>query len=272
MPITSADGVIAGFQAPVPIAKVGVTMAVAGSMRAHTQWYAPGSPGASVATAIGVNGQAVTPGLGTSVDGRIRRTNPVSGNAYLGRLAITANQTGVLMLVDRLWHNSGLVTTSITAQAITPAALPARSGDGTVNGRDVLAAIEWSGAGGAGTPTVTLTYTDQDGNAGASAVMTGVASPPVGTFEMFTLAPGDFGIRSVQSFIQSATRTSGAMHLVLFRVLAQVEITAANIGNAIDALTSGLPRHYDDTTVQIVWVQSGATAVTILGQYIETQG
>lgn len=272
MPITTLDGVIAGFQAPVPFVKVGVTMAVAGAMRGHTPWYAAGNPGASVANAIGVNGQAVTPALGTSVGGRILRTNPVSGNAYLGRLAVTANQTGVLLLIDRLWQNSGLVVTSTAAQAITPVALPARSGDGTVNGTNVMVAMEWSAAGGAGTPTVTLTYTDQDGNAGASAVLTGVASPPVGTFEIFTLAAGDFGIRSVQSFIQSATRTSGAMHLVLFRVLAQVEVTTANIGNAIDALTSGRPLLYDDTTLQLVWIQSGATGVNLIGQYIETQG
>lgn len=271
MAITTLDGAIAGMRAPQPFMKVGVTMAAVAAQRAYTPWYATGNPGASTATAVGVNGEAVTPALG-STGGRILRTNPVSGDARLARLAVNATSAGTLWLIDRLWQNSGLVVTSTTAQAITPAALPSRDGAGGTNGANVMAAIEWSAAGGAGTPTVTLTYTDQDGNAGNTGTFTGVASPPAGTFEIFTLAAGDTGIRAPTSFIQSATRTSGTMHLVLFRVLAQVEVTAANIGNAIDALTGGLPRIYDDSVLQLVWFPTATTATTITGQYIETQG
>lgn len=261
----------AGMRPPQPIIKVGIATAAVGGMRGYTPWYASGNPGASVANAAGINGQAVTPALGTSVQGRIGRTNPAGGiNAYLSRLAINASTAGTLWLIDRVWQNSGLVVTSTAAQAITPAALPARSGDGTVNGANVMAAVEWSATGGAGVPTVTLTYTDQDGNAGNTGTFTGVASPPVGTFELFSLAAGDTGIRAPTSFIQSATRTSGTMHLVLFRQLAQVEVTAANIGNAIDVLTSGRPQLFDDSVLQLVWFPSVTTATNFLGQYIET--
>ena len=86
------------------------------------------------------------------------------------------------------------------------------------------------------------------------------------------MAAGDTGVRAPTSFIQSATRTSGTMHLVLFRVLAQIELSAANIGNAIDALTSGMPRIYNDSVLQLVWFPSVTTATTFIGQYIETQG
>lgn len=271
MAITTLDGAIAGMQPPQPIMKVGGTMAAVASQRAYTPWYATGNPGASTATAIGVNGEAVTPAL-ASTGGRIIRTNPVSGNAHLARLAVNATTTGTLWLIDRVWQNSGLSVTSTAAQAITPAAIPARDNNGTTNGAAIMAAIEWSAAGGAGTPTVTLTYTDQDGNTGATGTFAGVASPPIGTFEIFTLAAGDTGIRAPTSFIQSATRTSGTMHLVLFRVLAQVEVTSANIGNAIDALTAGLPRIYDNSVLQLVWFPTATTATTIGGQYIETQG
>jgi hypothetical protein len=271
MAITTLDGVIAGMQIPKPLIKTGITMAAVGAMRGYTPWYAAGNPGASTATAIGINGEAVTPSLG-SVGGRIPRTNPGVGNAYLARLSAQSSAAGQLWLIDRLWQNSGLVTTSTAAQAITPAALPARSGDGTANGAQVMAAIEWSATGGAGTPTVTLTYTDQDGNAGATGTFAGVTTPPVGTFEIFTLANGDTGIRAPTSFIQSATRTSGTMHLVLFRLLAQVECTAANIGNAIDALTSGMPIIYNDSVLQLVWMPSATTAIQLVGTYVETQG
>lgn len=272
MAITTLDGAIAGMNPPEPYMKVGVTMAAVAAQRAYTPWYAAGNPGASVANAAGINGQAVTPALGTSVDGRIRRTNPGAGNAYLARLGVQATVAGTLWLIDRVWQNSGLVVTSTGAQAITPAALPSRSGDGTANGANIMAMIEWSAAGGAGVPTVTLSYTDQDGNTGATGTFTGVASPPAGTCEIFTLAAGDTGIRAPTSFIQSATRTSGTMHLVLFRCLAQIECTSANIGNSIDALTSGFPQLFNDTTLQLLWFPTATTATTISGQYIETQG
>jgi hypothetical protein len=268
MAITTLDGAIAGMQMPRPIIKAGITMAAVGAMRGYTPWYAGGNPGAASANAAGVNGAAVS----GPVNGQIGRTNPVSGNAHLARLAISASTAGTLWLIDRLWNNSGLVTTSTTAQAITPATLPSRDSDGGTNGAAIMAAMEWSGTGGAGTPTVTLTYTDQDGNTGQSAVLTGVASPPIGTFEIFTLAAGDTGIRAPTSFIQSATRTSGTMHLVLFRLLAQIEVTTANVGNAIDALTSGMPKIYNDTVPQLVWFPSLTTATNFIGQYIETQG
>lgn len=271
MAITTLDGAIAGFRVPQPIVKTGITMAAVGGTRGYTPWYAAGIPGASTATAIGINGEAVTPAL-ASTGGRIPRTNPVSGNAYIGRFAMSASAAGTLWLIDRVWQNSGLVVTSTTAQAITPAALPARDNNGSTNGAAIMAAIEWSATGGAGTPTVTLTYTDQDGNAGATGTFTGVASPPVGTFEVFTLAAGDTGVRAPTSFIQSATRTSGTMHLVLFRVLAQVDVSLANVSSAIDALTSGLPQLYNDTVLQFVWFPTATTATNFFGQYIETQG
>lgn len=271
MAITTLDGAIAGMKPPEPYMKVGITMAALGAQRGYTPWYATGNPGASSATAIGINGEAVTPAL-ASTNGRIRRVNPGAGNAYIGRLTAQATIAGTLWLIDRMWQNSGLVVTSTTAQAITPAALPARSGDGTANGANVMAAIEWSAAGGAGTPTVTLTYTNQDGVTSHTGTFAGVTTPGIGTFEIFSLAAGDTGIRAPTSFIQSATRTSGTMHLVLFRVLAQIECTSANIGNSIDALTSGFPQIFNDSTLQLVWFPTTTGAVTVSGQYIETQG
>lgn len=269
MAITTLDGAIAGMVPPIPFGKVGITMAAVGAFRAYTPWYASGIPGAATAGSAGTGGEALsTPSLA----GAIYRVNPGSGNAHLGRLAVTSSTAGTLWLIDRLWQNSGLSVTSTSAQAITPATLPARDINGSTNGLGVMAAIEWSATGGAGTPTVTLTYTDQDGNTGNTGTFTAVTTPPVGTFEIFGMAAGDRGVRAPTSFIQSATRTSGTMHLVLFRKLAQVEVTAANIGNAIDALTAGMPRVYNGSVLQLLWFPSATTAVNLFGSYVETQG
>ena len=266
MAITTLDGAIAGMQPLQQIHKVGGTMEASGVF--HTFWYTGGRPGAAAANAAGVNGRAVTPSL---VTGEIDRINPVA-NAYLARLAVQCSVTGSLWLVDRLWENSGLSVTSTTAQAITPAAMPARDLNGAALGHGVMAAIEWSAAGGAGTPTVTLTYTDQDNNAGDAGTFVGNATPAAGTIEIFSLAAGDSGVRAPTSFIQSATRTSGTMHLILFRVLAVVPMTLGHIGNAVDVITSGMPRIYNDSVLQLMWLPSGTSAATLAGTYIETQG
>jgi hypothetical protein len=270
MAITTLDGVIAGFQQPRQWQKSGITMAAVGGMRGWTPWYAAGSPGAAVANSNGVNGAAVTTAYTTA--GALPRSNPGAGNAYLANFSYLSSSVGTMWVIDRLWDNSGLSTTLTTSQSITSAALPARDLTGTTNGVGVMAALEWSATGGAGTPTVTLGYTDEAGNSGRSATLTAVTTPPVGTFEIFNFAAGDTGIRSVQSLQQSATRTSGTYHLVLFRVVAMITTANANYSAGINPITGGLPRLYDNFTPQLVFFPSTTTAVNMAGMYQETQG
>jgi hypothetical protein len=182
------------------------------------------------------------------------------------------NQPGQFWLIDRLWQNSGLSTTLTTAQAITPVVAAARDLNGAGLGHGVMAAIEWSAAGGAGTPTYTLTYTDESGNAGSTSTMVSMASPPAGTIEVFPWAAGDVGVRSIQSIIASATHTSGAFHLILFRLIASLEVPASNVASAIDFLTGGAPRIYDNSALGGIWWPSAAATISHIGSYIETQG
>lgn len=266
MAITTLDGVIAGFQLPQPIFKVGTAAEAVGL--AHSTWYSSGRPAAGSAPAPGINGAA----LSAVVTGQIPRNNPGAGNGYIGRMSIAPSNPCSILLCDRLWHNSGLSVTSTGAQAITPAAIPARDLNASTNGEGVMAAIEWSAAGGAGTPTVTLTYTDQDGNTGATGTFAATTTPVIGTFEIFGLAAGDTGIRAPTSFIQSATRTSGTMHLILFRILATIPCPNAGIAGAIDALTGGLTRLYNDSVPFIVIMPSTTVACNLTGNYVETHG
>lgn len=273
MAITTRDQAIAGMRPPVGIVKAGITMAAVGvPNRLYTPWYVSGVPGASTANSAGINGVALTPGS-SNVEGRIIRTNPTGGaSAYLANWTAHTTQAGVLYLIDRLWHNSALSVTSTTAQAITPATLPARDSAGTTNGNLVYAGIEWSATGGAGTPLVTLTYTNQDGTTSRTGTFNAVTTPPVGTFEMFTLQAGDTGIRAPTSLIQTATRTSGTMHLVLFRILAALPVGAGNIPTAIDVLTGGRPQILDDSVLQLLWLPGSTTALSLASTLIETHG
>lgn len=268
MAITTLDGVLAGMQRPRPYFKTGNTMPAVGAQRAYTPWYVGGSPGAGVASVVGVNGETQ---VGNAVAGQLPRTNSAA-LSYLARFNGFASQIGNLWLLDRLWQNSGLSPTLTTLQSITPVAIPARDNAGTTNGDGVFCGIEWSATGGAGTPTCTLTYTNQAGTAGRTATLTGLTAPVTGTVELFGLQAGDTGIRSIQGFQMNATRTSGTFHLVLFRLLASLEIPTANAGNSIDALTGGFPQIYDNTVPQLLFWNSATGAATISGSYTESHG
>jgi hypothetical protein len=268
MAITTLDGVLAGMQPTSHFLKVGVAMEGAGIMHSHA--YSTGSPGAIATPAPGIAGAALT-----TLSGSLPWTNPVSGNSYLARLTANANAAGTLILVDRLWHNSGITVTTTTAQTVNSATFPARDRNGTTNGDDILIGIEVSNAtgNGANITNTTMSYTNSAGTAGKTATMASFPQTAnAGTFVPFQLAAGDVGVRSIQSLTLGTSYSSGTIHLVAYRVLSRVDVAVANIGNAVDALTGGFPRLYDNTVPMLLWLPSATTAVTILGEFIVTQG
>jgi hypothetical protein len=267
MAITTVDGALAGMRPLEPFAKALSGTLVAG--RPYTPFYAAGVPGAAVAPAPGIAGAALT-----TYAGQIP-VPAASANTHLARLrASMSAQAGTLLLCDRLWHNSGVNVTLTTAQAVNSVAWPARSADGTVNGDKVLIGVEVSGATGAGTPTLTLGYTNSAGTAGRTAtnIDAAGATSAVGSFYRMGLQAGDVGVRSLQSFTLSATWTSGTIHLVAYRVLAELELSGAGIPNAIDALTGGLPRLYDNSVPFFLFIPQTTTTTQVSASLVFTQG
>lgn len=269
MAITTLDGALAGMTYPIDFIQGPTGVLVAG--RPHSLFLTPGYPGAGTAPSMGITGAAITAPLA----GNLPFTNPSSGNTYLARLQAAATQPGTLMLIDRLWHNSGLTMTIATEQVFTSSVdIPPRDANGLALGEQVFGAVEVYTATGAGVPTLTLKYTNDAGVSGKTAVnvMPTVASSIAGTFYPIGLAAGDRGIRRAESLTLSATWTSGAIGVVLYRVLARLELTVAQIPNAIDALTGGFPRMFDNTCPQLVFQPQTTTTSIISGQAIYTQG
>lgn len=265
MAITTLNGVLSGARPAENILKVGVAMEAIGLP--HSHFYSPGVPGAAVAPSPGINGAALT-----SYAGQIPWVNPVSGNSYLMSLAFAASQACTVLLLDRVWHNSGISLTVTTSQAITSPQWPARDRDGSVNGEGILVGLEFSAAGGAGTPTVTLGYTNSAGTSGRTATVVGVTTPNAGTFFRFPLQAGDTGVRSVQSVQLSATWTSGTAHLVAYRVLGVIGLSVANVSSKLDALSGGFVRLHDNTVPFLVQIPSAVAATTLVGCMGVTQG
>jgi len=267
MAIITLDQALAGMQYPREIIKAATPALVAG--RPHSLFYLAGMPGAAVAPTPGVAGVALT-----TYAGQIPFTNPISGNSYLARLHGQATQAGTLLLCDRLWHNSGMSITVTTPQTINSVEFPARDANGTINGEGVLIGVEVSTIWGAGAPVLSIVYTNplDAGTKTGTGIITGITLSAIGAFYMIGLAAGDTGVKSIQTYTRNASNVTGVEHLVAFRILARLELTAANIPNAIDALTSGFSRLYDNTVPFLIFIPSTTSASNITGHCIWTQG
>jgi hypothetical protein len=106
---------------------------------------------------------------------------------------------------------------------------------------------------GAGTPTVTLAYTDQDGNTETTGTSGALGSAMAnGRTNPFTLAEGDTGVASIQTWTASATFTSGTIGLVIRRLVCLKEFPDLTRPAIHDALSVGLPRVYDDACLEVL--------------------
>ena len=269
MAISTLDGVIAGLRVPEQFLKVTGTMEAAGVM--HSLLYTSGMPGAGATPAPGINGAALT-----TYAGQMPYTNPSSGNGYLARLSCRAGIAGTLIVADRLWHNSGVVVTTTGAQPFSSVAWPARDSGGSTNGEGVLVGIEVSGAttnAGAVTNT-TLSYVNSTNTGGTrtATIASFPATSVAGTFVPFQLQAGDTGIRSASSITLGTSYGGGAIHLVAYRVLAQIGVPVAGAGFELDALSLGLPRLYDNTVPFLLWLPSATTTHTVAGEVTYAHG
>lgn len=270
MAITTLDGIIAGFRPPIPYIKTAVGGPEAAGIDFST-FYLLGNPANATAPSPGVNGAALT-----TYAGQVPFTNPAGGSkCYLGRLALAGSNIGSYTLADRLWHNSGLTVTTTTAQAITSPTWPARDLDGATAGRGIMVAIEVRTAttnAGAITNT-TLNYTNSAGTAGRTGTIASFPATAVaGTWVPFQLQADDVGIRSIQGITLGTSYAAGAIHLVAYRPIADVEILASWGAVTKDAIQLGLPEMFSDSVPFFTHTPSGTAAVGLKAQITYTHG
>lgn len=267
MAIGSVDQLISGMQPGREFMKVSTPPLTAG--RPHSLFYLAGMPGAAAAPTPGAAGAALT-----SYAGQLLFGNPAAGNAYLARFSAAATIPGQLLLCDRLWHNSGLSPTNLSAQTVNSATWPARDASGSTNGDGVLVGVEVSAVMGSGTPTITMNYTNSAGTASRTAtnILATAPSASVGSFFPIGLQAGDSGVRSIQDITLSVPWTSGTYHLVAYRTLARVDLAVANTPGALDAVTGGMPKAWNDTVPFLIFIPSTTTASNVWGYTVWSHG
>lgn len=267
MAITTLAGIESGEVGSEYLVKP--TSANGTTMRPQNLLYVGGGfPANATPNAAGLSGAAVT-----SFTGQIR-VPPASGNTYIKAVNVASQSTGTLVLCDLLWHNSGLSLTLTTSQTINSVTMAARDDNGTSNGAGVYAALVITGATGSGTPVISLGYTNQDNTAGRSSntVTASLASTVAGATYIFALQAGDTGIRSIQTYQQTATWTSGTAHLILFRVLLTVPVYSPVRRYMGDITENGLTRIYDNSVPFGLFFSSGSSMANLAATIEYTQG
>lgn len=268
MAVDNVNQIITGARSPNFIFKAAPSAAVVG--RPMNMGYVTGIPGAQTTPpASGVAGEALT-----SWVGQIPFVNPQPGNfAYLGRFAGITQTASTILLVDRLWQNSGLSVTSTATQTVNSVPFPPRDMNGTSNGHGVIIGMEIVTATGASVNAPVITYTNSDGVAGRTAgLLNAYTNAPIpGMIYPFNLTEGDKGVQSIQSFTNSASMTSGSISLVAYRVLAVMESTGQSC-LPVDPYNGGMVRCYDNTVPVIVVVPQNTTASIFIGMTTFLEG
>jgi hypothetical protein len=222
---------------------------------------------------VSSNAPSFTGEVLTSSANQITFVNALSGYKYLAALTVTTGVPGVLLLCDRLWHNGGVPLmnqyNAITSTLTSPSQIPARDINGSNNGVGVLAG------------NVTLGYTNQSGTTGRSAttIITPTVRPRVGTFYPFGLQAGDTGIQKVTSITMPASWSggfdptlTGEAAIVLYRVLAAIDIPMAGVREKMDAVVSGFPRLFDNTVPFLIFIPQTTTSAYLNGSITYTSG
>ena len=271
MTINSVDSLVANIiGTPTPLGKVAVSSSVASAP--FTPWYAAGITPAGSAPTGGLNG-ATFSGV---VNGAVQIPAAASGETVrLQRLsAVHGGSIGMLWLIDRIWGNVPVVTTT-GAQAVTSPAWPARDVSASTSGAGVYLALETSASTGNGSiSNTTVSYTNSAGTSGRTAAQqfTYPASATQGTFIPLTLQAGDVGVRSVQSITLGTTYVSGQVNLVAFRWVADLALPVTGIGNTAGPNTLGLPTIWDNSVLQLVYWPTTTSMGALTGSLSYAQG
>lgn len=181
----------------------------------NSTWGAAGMPG-PVTHLPGINGAALSY---TGAQGELPITNSGTGkDLKLVEVHGLNRSSGMYMLCDRLWHNSGINVTTTTEQVITPPAIPARDINGAALGGGVWAALEMdTAASNAATiANCTIRFTNENGTANqvASPIAVLPTTINVASFIVFST---NTGVRSIEGITLGTSLLTGACRLVLFR-------------------------------------------------------
>jgi hypothetical protein len=268
MAITTQDGLIAAIAAgrTVQFQKGTGVAGVSGFF--SSRFRDAGMPGAATAPATAA---------GQTLDRTSVGAMPIpapSGVTYISSYeGVNGTQPGTLILSDRLVETGALVGNITTAQTVGSVALPTRATGAT----DVELWLEiYTALGATASAVVTASYTNQAGTSGRTATLVGGIPAGGGlanrTYQL-ALQAGDTGVMSVQSVtLGTSTGTAGAFGVVLRRTLLTGMCPSAGMGFVQGYAETDLQICPDNACLELLWLHTGASTGTLLGNFGLAQG
>lgn len=248
----------------VKVARVGSAAAAVPTLGSLTSLFMyEGVPSGSGTVSAGTVVTNATPGT-------LRQTSPASGKKKrISGATFSANAQGSLLILDRLSYDSGHLATGATAQTYTGGAPTRYTG-----GVGVMAFAEVYSTLGATATTITASYTNDQGVAGKTSIAAafgGTGRQNQGVMLPLTLASGDRGVRSVQTFTAAATTGAGAYGITLAYPLFEIPLPLTGVSGLFNAiLTVGGPIDTNgggagDAGLMLAWRAGIATAPELQG-------
>lgn len=219
---------------------------------AIAEWALAGPPTGVAPTAAVVPDNTTVGAIGRSNGGSGRQII-VGGSlhALVDVLSVAAPDQHVLLVVDRLSHQAGLVGNITTLQTTN---LPTAALTRYTSAVGVMMALEVYSTVGSGTGTLTTTYTNSAGTGSRTSTLPFVSTsvPRASSMLFLPLQSGDLGVKSVESIQLSGAKSSaGNIGITLFKPLAMISPTS--MGKfGIEDIVGWNEEIVDDACVQIL--------------------
>jgi hypothetical protein len=273
MTITTVDQALSGMRPQSRFYKTSLTLgATVGSF--STNWYTSGLPTAASINTSGMAGEGCysnTAGALSFSNATGYDTRLVGADINCGT-AVNAARSPILVL-DRIWHQSGINVASNTVQTINSVTFPARDSLGQANGEGCFAALEV--VTGVNTPqAITITYTNSQGTGSRTGSISSFLTrlDTANKIIVFDLAAGDTGIQSIQSIFPSLSMISGSIVLAVYRPIAIFDNVQYGSMFHPSILQTGMVKIFDDSCLQLAVYTIGNAAVLAGGSLYFAQG
>lgn len=274
MAITTVDQALSGMRPQSRFYKTALATGTAvGSY--STYWYVSGTPTAATINTSGMAGTGCysnTPGALSFSNATGYDTRLVGADLNIGT-AVNAARSPIL-LVDRIWHQSGINVASNTVQTVNSVAFPSRDSLQQANGEGCFAALEI--VTGVNTPqAISITYTNSQGTGSRTGSLNSTIVTTLATANkvlFFDLAAGDTGVRSIQSIFPSLSMVSGSVVLGVYRPIALFDNIQYGSMFHPSLLQTGMVKIFDDSCLQLLLYTIGNASVLAGGSMYFAQG
>jgi hypothetical protein len=192
-----------------------------------------------------------------------------SNTLYANKLQLNKASAGKIIIYDRLWHCSGLVTNILTTQTIAGSGYPVNRGE--ANGRGVEIWVEvYTIPGATGPSTWTLNF--QDAALGGSSAATYVHPANAETAGQMMPMVMPYGTLScsypIDFTCSVSSATAGNVGITLLRPIIELPILLANYDYTAGWLQTALSRIEPNACLAIM-VQCTGTSTALIRGHLE---